>query len=158
MAPAHGASIVSVMELLTEDDRIYLDLRAEDRVRARTPAHVNAKIDRETEASLQSVIFAGRDAMIARLKDLDREWDVDRALMANFAVLGGAAHELGKRVHPGFHWLLRVQLGFLMLHAVAGWCPPVPVFRRLGFRTAKEIAAERDQIVRHLEAGFPGHA
>ena len=158
MASAREVTIVSVMELVTTEDRIYLDLRAEDRVRGMTAARVNAKIDRETEASLQSVIFAGRDAMIARLKDLDREWDVDRALMANFAALGGLAFELGKRVHPGFHWLLRVQLGFLMFHAVAGWCPPVAVLRRLGFRTAKEIAAERDQIVRHLEAGFPGHA
>ena len=33
--------------------------------------------------------------------------------------------------------------GFLLQHAVQGWCPPVPVFRRLGFRTANEIDAER---------------
>lgn len=157
LAPAGATTIVSGMELITTDERIYLDLRAEDRVRARTPGYVNAKIDRATEAALQSVIAAGRDAMIARLKDLDREWDVDRALMANFAVIGGAAFELGKRVHPGFHWFLRVQLGFMLHHAIAGWCPPLPVFRRLGFRTAKEIAAERDQIMKHLEAGAPGH-
>lgn len=147
------------MELVTTHDRIYLDLRAEDRVRAQTPAHVNAKIDRETEAALQSVIAAGRDAMIARLKDLDVEWNVDRALMANFAIVGGLAFELGDRVHRGFHYLFRAQLAFLLLHAVAGWCPPVPVFRRLGFRTAKEIAAEREHILRHLSAAAePGHA
>lgn len=28
-------------------------------------------------------------------------------------------------------------------HAVQGWCPPVPVFRRLGIRTAREIDLER---------------
>jgi hypothetical protein len=29
---------------------------------------------------------------------------------------------------------------------VAGWCPPVLVYRRLGFRTQKEIAAERREL------------
>ncbi len=33
--------------------------------------------------------------------------------------------------------------GFLFQHAVQGWCPPVPLFRRLGFRTAREIDHER---------------
>jgi hypothetical protein len=33
--------------------------------------------------------------------------------------------------------------GFLFQHAVEGWCPPIPVLRRLGFRTAREIDIER---------------
>jgi len=32
---------------------------------------------------------------------------------------------------------------FLLQHAVQGWCPPLPVFRRLGVRTADEINDER---------------
>jgi hypothetical protein len=36
-----------------------------------------------------------------------------------------------------------VVAGFLLQHAVQGWCPPVPVFRRLGIRTAREIDLER---------------
>jgi hypothetical protein len=34
-------------------------------------------------------------------------------------------------------------LPFLFQHAVQGWCPPVPLFRRLGVRTRKEIDAEK---------------
>ena len=33
--------------------------------------------------------------------------------------------------------------GFLLQHAVQGWCPPLPVLRRLGVRTADEINQER---------------
>lgn len=33
--------------------------------------------------------------------------------------------------------------GFLLQHAIQGWCPPVPVLRRLGFRTQREIDDER---------------
>ena len=32
---------------------------------------------------------------------------------------------------------------FLLQHAIQGWCPPLPVFRRLGVRTADEINRER---------------
>ena len=32
---------------------------------------------------------------------------------------------------------------FLLQHAVQGWCPPVPFFRRRGVRTAREIEIER---------------
>ena len=35
-----------------------------------------------------------------------------------------------------------VVFGFLLQHAVQGWCPPLPVFRRLGERTRKEINRE----------------
>lgn len=36
-----------------------------------------------------------------------------------------------------------IVAGFLLQHAIQGWCPPVPAFRRLGIRTAREIEAER---------------
>lgn len=32
---------------------------------------------------------------------------------------------------------------FLLQHAVQGWCPPVPILRKLGFRTSYEIEEER---------------
>ncbi|HJS07611.1 MAG TPA: hypothetical protein VJ809_08115, partial [Pirellulales bacterium] len=36
-----------------------------------------------------------------------------------------------------------VVLSFLFQHAVQGWCPPVPVLRRLGVRTREEIDREK---------------
>jgi hypothetical protein len=32
---------------------------------------------------------------------------------------------------------------FLLQHAIQGWCPPLPVFRRLVYRTQSEIDYER---------------
>jgi hypothetical protein len=32
---------------------------------------------------------------------------------------------------------------FLAQHALQGWCPPLPVFRRAGVRTQREIERER---------------
>ncbi len=36
-----------------------------------------------------------------------------------------------------------IVTGFLFQHAIQGWCPPLPVLRRRGFRTAEEINQER---------------
>jgi hypothetical protein len=132
-----------------------LDPRADDRVRRYTASHVNARIDRLTWATILERVAAGRDAIVARLKELDREWDVDRVLMANFALLGAVTLELGRRYHPGWRHVFRAQQGFLLLHAIVGWCPPLPLFRRLGFRTDKEIAAERYALIDRLKALLP---
>lgn len=32
---------------------------------------------------------------------------------------------------------------FLFQHAVQGWCPPLPILRRMGIRTSREIELER---------------
>ena len=32
--------------------------------------------------------------------------------------------------------------GFLLQHAIRGWCPPVSILRRLGLRTRDEIQFE----------------
>jgi len=42
-------------------------------------------------------------------------------------------------------WLLLTTMvqGFFLQHALQGWSPPVPLFRRLGFRTQNEIESER---------------
>jgi hypothetical protein len=78
-----------------------------------------------------------------RLAELDEEWDIERTLQANAATVGlvGTAFSLvfGRR------WLVLPALvsGFLLQHAVQGWCPPLAVFRRLGVRTTHEIDTER---------------
>jgi hypothetical protein len=41
-------------------------------------------------------------------------------------------------------WLaIPIVLGaFLFQHAIRGWCPPIPVLRRMGFRPTREIEIE----------------
>src|SRR6478752_9591576 len=123
-----------------------------DRVREHTPKSVLRRIDRMHDAA----VVAGREAILRRLVQLDYEWDIDRALMVNFAVAGGASLTAGllrytrtplfSRRRKGFLYLFGAQLGFLLLHGMLGWCPPVSVFRRLGFRTQREIEAERRDL------------
>ncbi len=77
------------------------------------------------------------------MSELEREWDVDRALMLNFGIIGGVTLLSGLMKNRRLLYMLGVQLSFLTLHSFRGWCPPLPLLRRLGFRTQKEIQAER---------------
>jgi hypothetical protein len=132
-----------------------------DRVREHTSQRVNQRITRGINDNVERAVRGGRDAIIRRLAELDHEWDVDRALMANFALLGGAAYAAGLerysqspllgRKRKGLLYLVGAQMGFLLLHATVGWCPPLPLFRRLGVRTKAEIEVERAALVASLE-------
>lgn len=117
-----------------------------DRVRARTSSRVNARLDDELQGRLLDLESQGPEAMRARIEQIDREWDIDRMLIAMFPIVGGITHELGHRVHRAFSYLFRVQLGFMLSHAIVGWCPPVPVLRRLGFRTRQELDDEKHTL------------
>lgn len=131
-----------------------------DRVRKHTAHATNHRIDKDTRDHVQTTLRGGPAAIAARLDAIATEWDVDRALMANFAILGGAAFVTGitqyatsspfRAKRKGFLYLFGAQLGFLLLHATVGWCPPLPVLRRLGFRTAREIESERRTLERAL--------
>ena len=50
---------------------------------------------------------------------------------------------LGAFVDRRLYALPALVAGFLLQHAVQGWCPPVPLFRRLGVRTQAEIDEEK---------------
>ncbi|MFO0841269.1 MAG: hypothetical protein U0797_02575 [Gemmataceae bacterium] len=73
----------------------------------------------------------------------DREWDIERTLEANAATASLVGLTLGAAVDKKFFLFPAVVAGFLLQHALQGWCPPVPIFRRLGFRTQSEIDEER---------------
>jgi hypothetical protein len=79
------------------------------------------------------------------------------ALMLNLAVIGALSGGLGMQdlLRPGrlggggtFFW---IQVTFLAHHAIRGWCPPLPLFRRLGYWTEREICAERIALTERLQ-------
>lgn len=68
---------------------------------------------------------------------------MERMLETNAAALALAGTLLGAFVDRRFLVLPVFVTGFLLQHALQGWCPPVPFFRKRGTRTAREIADER---------------
>jgi hypothetical protein len=81
-----------------------------------------------------------------RLEELDREWDMERLLEANASSLALTGTLLGAFVHRGFLVLPAIVATFLLQHALQGWCPPLPIFRHYGVRSAHEIEQERHAL------------
>ena len=126
---------------------------------ARVPEHTsdsaNEEIRRRTHENVARAAAGGPEAIDRRLEELDREWDIERLLEANASTLSLIGLGLGRFVDRRFYLLPAVVVGFLLQHAVQGWCPPMPVFRRLGVRTASEIEEER-YALKALRGDFRG--
>ncbi len=91
----------------------------------------------------------------ARLDELDREWDIERLLQANASTLAMIGVALGYTWDRRFLLLPAAVLTFFAQHALRGWCPPIPVFRRRGVRTRREIERER-YAIKALRGDFDG--
>lgn len=126
-----------------------------NRVPSNTARHINQQIRHQTEANIARYATAGPEAIDRRLAELDEEWDIERYLetMApTFSLLGLTLGVIVNR-----KWLIVpfVVQTFFLQHALQGWCPPVPVLRRLGVRTAFEIDEER-YALKALRGDFQG--
>jgi hypothetical protein len=116
-----------------------------ERVESNTDAVVNEQIEAQIRRNV--LYFAEHPTEIpSRLGELDAEWDIERALQANAAAIGLTGALLGSLYRRKYLLLPLVVTGFLLQHAVQGWCPPLPLLRRLGFRTAAEIDRERNAL------------
>lgn len=113
------------------------------RVPQHTAGHVNERIRQETEERVARIAVAGREAIDRRLAELDHEWDIERTLEANAATLTAVGAGLALLSDHRFALVPLVVGSFLLQHAVQGWCPPLPVFRRLGVRSQPVIDYER---------------
>jgi len=124
-----------------------------DRVRKNTSHKKNQNIDNQIERSLGKFQNADEAEITGRIQALDKEWDIERYIEVNAPIFAGIGLVLGLLVSPYWFILSFAVLGFLALHAIQGWCPPVPLFRWFGIRTQKEIEMER-QILKHLRGDF----
>ncbi|HAQ06088.1 MAG TPA: DUF2892 domain-containing protein [Bacillus bacterium] len=111
-----------------------------------TNPEVNAFIKRRTESNIKHYMGSSKEDIEARIKDLDYEWDTERILELNFAVI------ILLTVFSGLFkskiWLVISFFAsvFMVQHSLQGWCPPLPVIRKLGFRTAAEIFEEKEAM------------
>jgi len=121
-----------------------------DRVPQQTSEELNEKIRRQTQANIERFRNAGPRALRQRLEELDREWDTERLLETNAASLVLVGSALGATVDRRWFALPAVVGVFLLQHALQGWCPPLPVFRRMGIRTSYEIDVERYALKQFL--------
>lgn len=113
-----------------------------ERVARHTSNNDNARIRYAMYRHVAAYEYADRAAIDQRIEALQREWDIERVLEANAASVALIGMALGATVDRRWFALPAIVAGFLLQHAIQGWCPPLPILRKLGVRTAAEIHAE----------------
>jgi hypothetical protein len=109
-----------------------------DRVRANTWPPVNHWLDQRAEERVHYHAASG-DTLTRRVEELGREWDFERVLEAEASSVGLAGLALGLFVSRTFLVVPGVAAAMVLLHALQGWYPLLPLFRRLGIRSQDEI-------------------
>jgi hypothetical protein len=126
------------------DSLITIGSQSPDRVQKATPSAINAEIENRIWERVAQFANSNTYTISERIKELDSEWDIERWLgvnMACVALSGLAAAVATKKIN----WLIvpTVVLGFYLQHSIQGWCPPLPLLRKLRIRTSNEIDLEK---------------
>ena len=122
-----------------------------DRVRHSTAPEVNREIDRRTINNIRHYANSSEEVIHRRIEELDQEWDIERALEVNASTLALSGLLLGVTVNRKWLALPGVVLSFLLQHGLQGWCPPLPILRKMGIRTRGEIDREKYELKALLE-------
>jgi hypothetical protein len=114
-----------------------------DPVRAKTTPDTLRKIDSTIEEKVLYYSTQPKEVISERITQLEREWDIERWLETNASSLALMGLILGLTRSRKYLVLSGTVLSFLLMHAIQGWCPPVPLLRKLGIRTRSEIDREK---------------
>jgi len=126
-----------------------------DRVRANTAAEVNRRVDEQIERNIRHYSGQTKEEIYRRIQDLDQEWDIERVLETMASSLSLTGIVLGATVDRKWFLVPTIVISFLLMHAIQGWCPPLPILRSLGIRTREEIDRER-YALKALAGDFAG--
>jgi hypothetical protein len=114
-----------------------------DPVRANTEPQTLRQIDASINEKILYYSTQPQEVISRRIRELEQEWDIERWLETNASSLALVGVVLGLVKNRGYLLLSGAVLSFLLMHAVQGWCPPVPLLRKLGIRTRSEIDREK---------------
>jgi hypothetical protein len=113
-----------------------------ERVRGNSSREKNMKIDQKTRNNIAYYRNLPACEITQRINELHREWDIERVLEVNAASIALGSAILGTFSNKKWFFLTGAVTGFLLQHGIQGWCPPLPLFRALGYRTRQEIDEE----------------
>jgi hypothetical protein len=127
---------------LKKDGTMEANEKDGDQVRKTTSAASGAHIDEGIREKIKYYSLHKR-RIESRIRELEKEWDMERVLELNAAFLALSGTLLGAYVNK--YWLLLpcAVTVFLIQHSVQGWCPPASLLRFLGVRTRQEIDKEK---------------
>jgi hypothetical protein len=116
------------------------------KVKLNTDDRINKEIERKTTHNINNYYGKTEEEIDKRIKELNCEWDTERVLELNFASIVLISSLLGLLGNKKWMALSGLTSVFMIQHSLQGWCPPLPIIRRMGIRTAEEITKEKDAL------------
>lgn len=113
------------------------------RVSIRTDPKMNAEIRSQTIKNLKIFKNCEEAEISERIGKLDQEWDTERVMAVDAALLIFLSSYLGIKMSRIWFLLTGATAVFILQHAFCGWCPMLPFLRKWGVRTADEIQNEK---------------
>lgn len=113
-----------------------------DRVRESSGKETNREVDRKILQNIKEYGYNSPAEIDQRIEELKQEWDIERMLEVNASTLAFTGVALAYFKSKKWLILPAVVTTFLLQHGLQGWCPPLPVLRKLGFRSREEIDNE----------------
>ena len=113
------------------------------------PAHTLPADDERVQRQIKlriSYYMRHPELIGIRLRQLDREWNIERIIEKKTAAL--AAVDTSIRTMRSNRWLtLAAPLTNLLQNTVQGWSPPIQTLSNLGYRTRGQIEQERQELL-----------
>ena len=123
------------------------------KVKMSTSNKMNKKIHEKMLDTTLKKSAINQESISERIEELDREWDTERILETNASIIILISIALGILFSKWWFLLSALVAYYLLQHAIQGWCPPLPIFRKLGVRTMSEINTERT-VLKVLRGDF----
>lgn len=109
-----------------------------------TCSKLNKEIRDATLSRLNKYKYRNEPILSKKINSLNYEWDTERVLETHAATVVLLISIIGFSKKKCSLFILTGTVGFCLLHhALCGWCPPLPIIRKLGIRTAEEINNEK---------------
>ena len=133
-------------KILEKDDYIMvinLVPSTSKRISKNTNNLINLRIRESTICNVNSY-RTNENKTKDRIKELDQEWDIERIVETNAASMILISSLSFFIINRNKCFLITTFISlFLLQHAIQGWCPSLPMLRRLGIRTEQEIQNEK---------------
>jgi len=116
------------------------------RVEFKCVPRANHKLQEDMKERVRGYENTDDRRLRARLRELDAEWDTERAFETGAAGLVVIGSALGL-LHSRKWFLISAAAGALLLErTLRGWSPMQPLLVRCGVRTQTQIEAEKDAV------------
>ncbi len=123
------------------------------KVKMSTSNKTNNKIHEKMLDTILKKSANNQNSISERIEELDREWDTERILETNASIIILISIALGILFGKWWFLLSALVAFYLLQHAIQGWCPPLPILRKLGIRTMSEINTEKT-VLKVLRGDF----